>query len=136
MQVFISHTASDRDLAGKLARKLTEHGLSPWWGDQVLPGDNWAEAVGKALEASDALVVILSADAVPSQFVKRDVEFVLGRKRFKDRVITILPESLDAMDTSAFWVLSRGKRLDLYAYEDKDAALGQVVDWLKQETAV
>ena len=66
MQVFISHDTQDRKLARTIANKLRNDGFEVWDDSQLLPGENWAEAMGKALEESDAMVVLLTPNSVNS----------------------------------------------------------------------
>ena len=47
----------------------------------VLPGDNWAAQVGRALEESDAMVVLLTSNSVSSPHVKADMSYALGSRR-------------------------------------------------------
>jgi len=89
-KVFLSHSASERSLAMDLASRLSAAGFRVWHGEEVPPGDNWALAVGKALEDSDAMVVLLSPDAVKSQAVGREIEYALSSPRFKNRLLPVV----------------------------------------------
>ena len=89
-RVFLSYADSDRPLAATLAKDLNAAGFTVWSDYEVLPGDNWARKVAKALEESDAMVVIVSPAAGKSERVHREVEFALGSRRYADRLIPVV----------------------------------------------
>ena len=55
----------------------------------VLPADNWAAAVDRELEESEAMVFLLTADAINSPNVRREIEYALGAKRYSNRLIPV-----------------------------------------------
>ncbi|MBD0305339.1 MAG: toll/interleukin-1 receptor domain-containing protein [Nitrospiraceae bacterium] len=61
MNVYLSHSKSDRYLAKEIASYLkAQRGMDVWLPEeQLLPGDNWAAKVGSVLEDADAMVVLL-----------------------------------------------------------------------------
>jgi TIR domain len=89
MRVFISHAFSDRTFATSLAEQLRGQGHTPWNDSEISAGENWALAVGKALNEADALIVLLSPDAMKSERVTKELEFALGNQRFEGRLIPI-----------------------------------------------
>ena len=61
MKVFMSYSDSDAMLAARVSDALENNGLEVWDPDRELfPGDNWAAEVARALEESDAMVVLLT----------------------------------------------------------------------------
>ena len=65
MDVFLSHSETDRAAAETLADDLTKAGhrlLFDW--RLLFPGENWAQRLGEALEQSHAMVVLLSPAAL------------------------------------------------------------------------
>ena len=81
MKVFISHSHADAPLAARVSEALRRSGLEVWDTDlDVLPGDNWAAEVARALEESEAMVVLLTQDAINSPYVRREMEYALGAK--------------------------------------------------------
>jgi hypothetical protein len=64
MKVFLSHAAKDHELARKLREALARGGFDVWLEeDQVLPGENWAKKIGRALDDSELMVNLLSPRA-------------------------------------------------------------------------
>src|SRR5438128_1159657 len=96
MQVFISHADADSDLAWELAAGLSEAGIDVWFArDQLFPGDNWQLAIGKALERSKAMIVLVSPESVKSTFVRSEIQFALGSLNYENRVIPVLVRPTD-----------------------------------------
>ncbi len=90
MKVFLSYADSDRELARELAQRLAGAGIRVWWDDaEISAGENWAEAIERALREADALVVLLSPDAVRSRWVRREVDYALGAPRFARRIVPV-----------------------------------------------
>jgi hypothetical protein len=91
MQVFISHASSDKTLAEHLAADLQKSGINVWDAYRSLfPGDNWALETGKALESSDAMVVLLTHNSPESQTIKQDVQYALTSGNYRGRVLPVL----------------------------------------------
>ena len=91
MKVFLSYAESDRDVAKELAALLEKAGHSVWYPDGALyPGENWALEIGKALDDSEAMVVLLSPHAMKSDWVQKEIEFALGAAQYRRRLISML----------------------------------------------
>jgi hypothetical protein len=91
MQVFLSYDAADRKIAENLASRLKELGFTVWYPDQDLfPGDNSSLEIGKALQQSNAMVVLLSPRSAKSSLVLRDIEFALGSLQYQNRLIPVI----------------------------------------------
>ncbi len=74
MQVFLSHTSSDKDVVEPIGTFLSKCGLKVWldaW--SMTPGDSLIEKIGEGLESSDRLVVFLSPESVESNWVRKEV---------------------------------------------------------------
>lgn len=91
MNIFLSYSQKDQKLAHALSAGLSEAGyevLDP--ANEISPGENWHLQLGKALERSDAMVVLLSPDALASHTVRSDIEYALSSSQFRDRLIPVL----------------------------------------------
>lgn len=102
-KVFLSYASDDRDLARALAAEIQKAGYNVWSDLDVLPGDNFAGEAGKALDASDAMVVIVSPASAESEHVRREVEFAIGSRRYARRVIPVITKPTKKMP----WILER-----------------------------
>lgn len=65
LQVFLCHASEDRDKIRKLYTQLHDDGFLPWLDtENLLPGENWAQAINAAISKSDVVLVCLSSQAV------------------------------------------------------------------------
>ncbi len=128
MKVFISHTAQAEDLARKIGEGLERQGLGVWRGDEaILPGDNWAEKVSEALNAAQAMVVLLTPDALHSSSVRREIEFALGNENFRQRLITVLVGDARTTSTESLpWILRRLRTIRLTTPSDTEAGIAEI----------
>lgn len=92
MQVFISHASKDRHLASQLARELSDAGISVWDpAEEIAPGDNWAAALGKALDESDLMVALITRGALEEAGPLRwEIQYALTSKNFEERLVPVL----------------------------------------------
>ena len=73
--VFLSYASGDAAAAQTVCQFLESHGASCWMAPRdVRPGAQYADAIVRAINDSSALVVVLSASAVASSHVAREVE--------------------------------------------------------------
>jgi len=104
MRVFLSYSNDDREVARKLASHLAKAGLETWDPAEALfPGDNWALRIGKALQESDAMVVLISPKSMKSEWVQQELQYALGEPRYKGRLIPVLVKPTKDMP----WILKR-----------------------------
>ena len=133
MQVFISYSDRDESLARKVTNGLKQAGFKVWYeGDEILPGENWADKIAKALRESDAMVVLLTHDALHSVRVRRDIEYALGAKKYKERLIPVMVgTSPDDFGTSYFpWVLWSSSMVSLPKTGKQERAIKQIANAL------
>jgi hypothetical protein len=124
--VFLSYARSDRDLVQKIGHKLSEAGLEVWDPDRnILPGANWTDELKAALDSAGALVVFISPDAMASRSVSHEIEYALGAKHLRGRLIpvTIRPTK----DTP--WILDSLRPVQ---YQSPDKTGRQIVKLLAQ----
>ena len=106
MKIFISHARKDYRLARQLADPLTRMGFKVWISeDEIVPGDNWAKQVGKALDSTQLMVFLFTPEAQASDTVSQDVELAIGSKKFKDRVFTVFVGPAPKMRKEVPWIL-------------------------------
>lgn len=122
MKVFLSHSKSDETVARKVASALQDAGMEVWDHHiEILPGDNWAEKIARALRESEAMVVLLSPDALRSEWLHKEIEYALGEKRYSNRLIPVLippPETFSQENIP--WILKKLNMIELSKYEDDE----------------
>jgi hypothetical protein len=91
MKVFLSYARPERELAKELASHLNQAGYHVWnTEEEILPGDNFAEKIAQALEDSDAMVVLLSPEAVESTWVRAEIDYALGSLNYAGRLVPVV----------------------------------------------
>lgn len=132
MKVFISHAPENEGLARKLGKALKGAGWDVWDDEQILPGDNWAEKIGQALEESQAMVVLLTDAALSSSNVHWEIGYALGEKRFKNRLIPVVFGSEDNISKHNFpWILSHMKMIKLSESSREEDSIRQITEALQ-----
>ena len=95
-RVFLSYAHDYAALAQRVCKALAESGLQVSDPDRDhLPGENWAAEVARALEESQAMVVLLTPAAIGSPDVKRNIEFALGANNYSNRLIPVVVGGLE-----------------------------------------
>jgi len=106
MQVFISHAKADETLARGLASALERAGFSVWNPESILPGDNWAMEIGRALETSELMIVLFSKRSRESATVTQEAQYALTSGNYRGRVVPVLVDSVTfAAGAEVPWVL-------------------------------
>ena len=78
-----------------------------------MPGDNWADEVARALEESQAMVVLLTPGPMSPE-VKRNIEYALGSKNYSNRLIpVVVGDAKDFPTTVIPWIVRRMPRFEL-----------------------
>lgn len=111
IDVFLSHSSGDAAVARELRAALEAAGYSCWMApDDVVGNDPWAEQILAAIEATGAMVVLISANANGSPHVSREVNLALSRKR---PVIPVRIENV-APQASLEYLLALMQRVDVF----------------------
>lgn len=112
MKVFISHAGRDAATADQVATALRKHGIeSSIDASAAQIGSEWHKSVANALDASDAMLVLVSPDAMKSRGVHSEIEHALLEPRFKDRLIPL--RLRPTADGSVPWILNEFQMIDL-----------------------
>lgn len=122
MKVFISHAHTDELLVKKVTAVLEQAGLEVWDDTrEIMPGDNWADKVAQALQESEAMVVLLTPDALRSSWVRWEIEYALGEQGYRKRLIPVLvgdPEELPQEDVP--WILRHLQMITLAEHANEE----------------
>ena len=105
---FISHASPDEAIAGSITAHLERQAVSCWIAPRdVRPGADYGSEIIDGIESSAAFVLVLSAQANASRFVKREVERAVskGKPVFTLRIEDVLPSrSLELFVSSTEWI--------------------------------
>lgn len=132
MQVFISYAKSDEHIARKIAAGLERENLDVWYDGLILPGQNWADEIGRALRESRAMVVLLTPAALRSEHVRRELQYALGDETYSHRLIPVTvgpPEKLPEKEIP--WILQRFEMVNLPERGAPDREIKRIAEALK-----
>jgi TolB-like protein len=128
-RVFISYASHDAAIAQKACSALEAAGLLCWIAPRnVLPGANYADGIVHAIDESSILVLILSAQAVASAHVGREIERAVSKRH------PVVALRIDAAPlTAAFeYFLNQSQWIE---GGGSDAAIAQLVGAVGQHLA-
>jgi hypothetical protein len=99
LRVFLCHASQDKPIVRELyQRLLAESWIDPWLdAERLLPGQDWNLEIEKAVESSDAVIVLVSTTSVSKEgYVQKELRQVLRMAEEKlEGAIFILPVRLD-----------------------------------------
>jgi hypothetical protein len=88
--IFLCHSSKDKEFVRKLARDLHDLLIYSWFDEwELAPGDSLHELIGKALEQSSYVGVILSPDSIKSAWCKKELNQALSRETRTGKKIVI-----------------------------------------------
>jgi len=95
--VFVSYASADASIANSIVENLEKQGLKCWLAPRdVKPGSVYADAIVRAINEAKALVLVLSASAMASSHVGREVERAASKRKqiiaFKIDAAPLSPE--------------------------------------------
>jgi hypothetical protein len=128
-KVFISHASPDFKLAIRVAKSLREAVFQVWDETQILPGDNWRIQIAEALQEAEAMVVLLTPNALASNDLSHDVSYALGDEGYKGRVIPVLAAPPDQLPKEGIpWVLHKFPMIHLHNQEQDEEGLRSIAE--------
>ncbi|MEK6300912.1 MAG: toll/interleukin-1 receptor domain-containing protein [Acidobacteriota bacterium] len=134
MKVFINYSRKDQALADKVVAALEDAGLDAWYDKrEIMPGENWARKISKGLKESDAMVVLLTPDALESDFVRANIDFALSESAYDRRLIPVLVgEPGDILARNIPWIFKHLKTMKLSEHGRNEEQLKQIAQVLKE----
>ena len=90
-EVFISHSSKDAVIAQNMCSILEQNGISCWMAPRnIMPGDDWATAITKAITTTKVFIIIYSANSAASTEVPKEIMLAGSRHSY------IIPYKIDA----------------------------------------
>ncbi len=81
VSIFLSHSSADKAFARRLARDLDNQGVTYWLDEaEIKIGDYLIEKIRSAIDDVEYLAVILSPEAVASDWVQREVDVAMNQE--------------------------------------------------------
>jgi transcriptional regulator with XRE-family HTH domain len=94
LRIFLCHASEDKGNVRQLYTQLRDEGFQPWLDtEDILPGENWDQAIRQAVRNSDVVLVCLSSHAVQKTgYVQKEVAQALDVAEEKpESTIYIIP---------------------------------------------
>jgi TIR domain len=125
--VFISHSSRDRKVAQTLCQALEERGLSCWISSRDIgPGENFQEAIVKALRGARAMVLVFTNNANNSDEIKKEMALA------SQNHLAVIPVRVeDVMPNDAF-AYEFATRQWVDVFDDWERSLGRLADHVRQ----
>ena len=108
VRVFVSYASQDAAVAASIIEHLEGHGVRCWMAPRdVKPGTVYADAIVRAINDANALVLVLSANAMASAHVGREVERAASKRKqliaFRTDATPLTPE-LEYFLSNCQWI--------------------------------
>lgn len=134
MSVFLSYNHVDRDIARGLGAHLTLAGADVWFDQwEIRAGDSIPGKLNEGLTAFDTLLLLWSAHASRSQWVRKELEAAIQRG-VEDASIRVIPVRLD--QTNLPPLLRPVKRLDYPNLHDIQAVVREVMGFATERDRI
>ncbi len=88
--IFVSHSSKNRDfVVGAILPMLKAEGWNPWYSDErITAADQWRREIKDGLERCPWFLVVLSPEAVASEWVEVEVDWAMEHRR--GRIIPLI----------------------------------------------
>ena len=96
-QVFLCYSSRDECAAAEFRDELCRHGLKVWWDAELPRAKNWATELGRALEKSDSMIVLVSPNSMNSDLVLRELRHAICHENFEHRLFPVILEQTSVM---------------------------------------
>jgi DNA polymerase len=122
---FISHDTQDAEFAHRLADGLREAGIGVWIApESIRPGEEFVDAIQRGLTEATHFIIVLSPDALESNWVKLEMNTAIRLER--QGKLSIAP--INYRECTPPLLLGNFQWLD-YAGDD-DAMLREIIGWM------
>src|SRR5712671_1927030 len=121
--VFISHSSQDRRIAARVCDALERRALASWFASRdISPGENFQEAIVKAIRSARAMVLVFTGSANNSDEIKKEIALA------SQHHLAVIPLRVeDVLPSDAFrYELSTRQWID--AFDDWDRAMARLAE--------
>ncbi len=89
-RAFISYSRRNTNFAERLARDLSDAGVEVWIDfRQIHAGELWKEEIRSGIERSEVIILVLSPDAVASEWVRYEIDYAREHKKIMLPVMAV-----------------------------------------------
>ena len=115
IDIFLSYTREDQEVARRFADAFEREGLSVWWDVTLRSGEAYDEAMEAALKSARAVVVLWSQKSVASRWVRAEATHA-------DRNKTLVPAMIEACERPIMFELTQTAELAHWKGDATDEA--------------
>ncbi|MCK6578907.1 MAG: toll/interleukin-1 receptor domain-containing protein [Anaerolineae bacterium] len=124
--IFISYSRKDVAAMARVRDSLRAEGLSVWTDERLVPGTpEWEREIESAIKSSGGVIVLLSASANESTWVRREIAFA---EAFSKRIFPVLVGGDEQSAVPAR--LINHQRVDIRRAGDYEAQISRLIDAL------
>jgi len=125
--VFISHASEDRDVAESARAALEKQGIGCWVSYRdIEPGENYPQAIVRAINDASVLVLILSRNALASHHIRSEVHAAFDRQL---PIVAFRIEDISLTEDMEYYV---GSRNWIDAFDDPQQGIERFVAGIKE----
>lgn len=101
--VFLSYQSDDRPWVAGLKSALESRGLRVWFDkDQILPGDQYVDALERAIPCCQAVAIVISRNALASSWVRDEYQRALALSNSSHQTLRLIPILLEVTELPGF----------------------------------
>ena len=124
--VFISHSSQDHEVAVRVCEALEQRGLGCWLASRdVSPGDNFQEAIVKAICAVRAMVLVFTGSANNSDEIKKEIALASHYH------LAVLPVRVENVAPTGAFLYELSTRQWIDAFDDWDQAMSRLAGQIR-----
>jgi hypothetical protein len=94
VDVFISYSRKDEAAVARLAGAIMAEGYDVWWDAELPPHRSYGEVITDKIAEARAAVVVWSADAVQSEWVRAEADMARGQRKLIQTALDAVPPPL------------------------------------------
>jgi hypothetical protein len=79
--IFVSYAHKDSDKVFPIIAEFHKAGFPIWYDEGIDPGNEWTDDIAKALQKCSLFIVFISASAVKSDNVRREINYALSKNK-------------------------------------------------------
>jgi hypothetical protein len=100
--IFLSHSSKDKFFVRTLTDHLRSYGVKVWIDEaEINIGDSLIEKIGRAIEGTDYVGVVLSHNSINSEWVQKELQMALQRE-IKGKKVVVLPILIETVELPPF----------------------------------
>ena len=138
-KIFFSYSQHDRPYLDQLLRHMASlrrlDKVAPWPDSDILPGEEWDDAIKTTLAQADIILLLVSSDFLATDYIWK-VEITTAMERHTNGEARVIPIFIRPCDWSGmpFGKLNGlpSKAKPVSSYADKDQAWVEVVEGIKR----